>query len=105
MREHSHIENDSLSSSQPDTKQDQIVPPAPTVGRAGTPYYSRDRDDQAENEEAPDILATDSPLPAPQLAFETSQGRIYCGDSLQLLNNSEIIPSGSVNLIMTSPLI
>jgi site-specific DNA-methyltransferase (cytosine-N4-specific) len=103
MREHSHIENDSLSSSQPDTKQDQIASTAPTVRQAESAYHSLDLDEQAENEEAPDILTRDSPLPAPQLAFETSQGRIYCGDSLQLLNNSEIILSGSVNLIMTSP--
>lgn len=47
--------------------------------------------------------ATQVPLPAPQLVFHTNRGRIYCGDSLQLLNNQEIVQPGSVNLIMTSP--
>src|SRR6266702_455528 len=42
-------------------------------------------------------------LPAPQLVHTAQKGRIYRGDSLQLLNNHEIIRPGSVNLIMTSP--
>lgn len=103
MREHSHTENDSLNSSHTDTKQDQVAAPPRTVEQAGTAYNSPSLDEQVEDEEASDILTIDDPLPAPQLALETSYGRIYCGDSLQLLNNSEIIQPGSVNLIMTSP--
>lgn len=39
----------------------------------------------------------------PVLAHATEHGRIYCGDSLQFLNNAELVPPGSVNLIVTSP--
>src|SRR6266700_5625995 len=49
------------------------------------------------------LEAVASPLPLPRLVLATQQGRIYCGDSLQLLNNSDIVQPGSVNLIMTSP--
>lgn len=47
--------------------------------------------------EAPDIS------PAPALFYTTTQGRIFCGDSLQLLRNRKLFKPGSVNLIVTSP--
>jgi DNA modification methylase len=37
------------------------------------------------------------------LVHKTAYGRIYCGDSLELLHNPNIIQPDSVNLIMTSP--
>src|SRR5579859_2319447 len=43
------------------------------------------------------------PISEPRLAHTTCNGKIYCGDSLQLLKNQEIVQPGSVNLIMTSP--
>lgn len=42
-------------------------------------------------------------LPAPTLFHTTEHGRIYCGDSLQLMRKRAILKPGSVNLIMTSP--
>lgn len=48
-------------------------------------------------------VPSESPLPAPRLVHTTQYGRIYCGDSLQLLNNRDVIQPSSVNLIMTSP--
>ena len=49
------------------------------------------------------VPASENPLPEPYLAHTTANGKIYCGDSLQLLSNQEIVPLGSVQLIMTSP--
>jgi DNA modification methylase len=43
------------------------------------------------------------PTSEPRLAHTDCNGKIYCGDSLQLLKNQEIVQPGSVNLIMTSP--
>ncbi len=40
---------------------------------------------------------------APRLVRRMQNGQIYCGDSLQVLNNRDIVQPGSVNLIMTSP--
>lgn len=57
--------------------------------------------DQAETAQA--IPAPEIPLPGLRLAYATQNGRIYCGDSLQLLNNHNIVRPGSVDLIMTSP--
>jgi site-specific DNA-methyltransferase (cytosine-N4-specific) len=42
-------------------------------------------------------------LTMPRIAFTTAKGRIFCGDSLQLLNDQDLVRPGSVNLIMTSP--
>jgi DNA modification methylase len=56
-----------------------------------------------KSKSAPISELSEPPLPAPQLAFEGRNGKIYCGDSLQLLNDLAIIHPGSVNLIMTSP--
>ncbi len=39
----------------------------------------------------------------PRIAFTTAKGRIFCGDSLHLLNDQDSVRPGSVNLIMTSP--
>lgn len=47
--------------------------------------------------------ASENPLPEPRLVHTATNGKIYCGDSLQLLNNQELVQPGSVNLIMTSP--
>jgi len=58
-------------------------------------------DDQTERSETYAIAET--PLPAPTLSLTTRSGQVYCGDSLQLLNNQNVIKPGSVNLIMTSP--
>lgn len=49
------------------------------------------------------VTTSETPLPAPQLVLTTPKGRIYCGDSLQLLNNRDIVQHSTVNLIMTSP--
>jgi DNA modification methylase len=49
------------------------------------------------------LVAPETPLLTPELAFATQNGQIYCGDSLQVLSNPNIIRPGSVNLIMTSP--
>jgi hypothetical protein len=49
------------------------------------------------------ILARETSLPAPQLAFTSQIGEIYCGDSLQFLNSFRLVQPGTVNLIMTSP--
>ncbi|MBV9688294.1 MAG: site-specific DNA-methyltransferase [Ktedonobacteraceae bacterium] len=49
------------------------------------------------------VAIAETPPPTPQLAFTTGSGCIYCGDSLQLLNNQNIVRPGSVNIIMTSP--
>ena len=49
------------------------------------------------------IPAFENSLPEPRLVHTATSGKIYCGDSLQLLNNQEIVQPGSVNLIMTSP--
>src|SRR5690348_2481783 len=47
--------------------------------------------------------ATSETLPAPALAYTANHGKIFCGDSLQLLRNRSLLRRGSVNLIMTSP--
>ncbi len=49
------------------------------------------------------VPASKTRLPEPRLVHAACNGKIYCGDSLQLLNNQEIVQPGSVNLIMTSP--
>src|SRR6266851_5135590 len=49
------------------------------------------------------VSASKTRLPEPRLVHTACNGKIYCGDSLQLLNNQEIVQPGSVNLIMTSP--
>ena len=49
------------------------------------------------------IPARETSLPAPQLAFTSQSGEIYCGDSLQFLNSFRMVQPGTVNLIMTSP--
>ncbi len=49
------------------------------------------------------VTPSETPLPAPQLVLTTQKGRVYCGDSLQLLNNQDVVQHGTVNLIMTSP--
>jgi DNA modification methylase len=48
-------------------------------------------------------LAQSETQPEPRLVRTTQYGQIYCGDSLQLLNNCDIVQPSSVNLIMTSP--
>ncbi len=48
-------------------------------------------------------VVTHDPLPSSRLAIKTQQGQVYCGDSLQLLNNPDIVQPSSVDLIMTSP--
>ena len=53
--------------------------------------------------EAQAVAVSEHLLPAPQIVYTAQKGRIYRGDSLQLLNNHEMIRPGSVNLIMTSP--
>src|SRR5579872_695561 len=50
-----------------------------------------------------DAISSDSPLPPPKLMITTKHGKVYCGDSLQLLQNGNIVAPGSVNLIVTSP--
>ena len=47
--------------------------------------------------------AADHELSAPTLRLTTRNGRVYCGDSLQLYNDPAIVQPGTVNLIMTSP--
>jgi DNA modification methylase len=49
------------------------------------------------------VSASETSLPESRLVHTATNGKIYCGDSLQLLNNQEIVQPGSVNLIMTSP--
>lgn len=46
---------------------------------------------------------TEQKQPKPKLTLKTQHGSIYCGDSLELLRNHNIVEPGSVNLIMTSP--
>lgn len=58
-------------------------------------------DDQTEGAET--CATVETPLPAPALSLTTRSGQVYCGDSLQLLRNQNVIKPGSVNLIMTSP--
>ena len=48
-------------------------------------------------------IVPEASTPAPQLAFATNKGKIFCGDSLQFLRNQHAVQPGSVNLIMTSP--
>lgn len=61
------------------------------------------RPDPIERIEGVTVTVNENALPRPQLAIEGSKGRVYCGDSLQLLNHPDIVQPGSVNLIMTSP--
>jgi DNA modification methylase len=56
---------------------------------------------QAESTQG--FAASETPPPTPELVFTAQNGKIYCGDSLQVLNNPNIVRPGSVNLIMTSP--
>lgn len=56
-----------------------------------------------ESVESAAVTANENTLPAPRLTIKASKGQVYCGDSLQLLNNPEFVQPGSVNLIMTSP--
>lgn len=48
-------------------------------------------------------IVAEQTIPEVELALETQQGRIYCGDSLKVLQDPNIVQPGSVNLIMTSP--
>jgi DNA modification methylase len=56
-----------------------------------------------EDTSAQDATVPQAHLPTPTLVLTRSCGQVYCGDSLQLLNDTSIIQPGSVNLIMTSP--
>ena len=58
-------------------------------------------DSQAESTQG--YAASATPLHTPELVFTAQNGKIYCGDSLQVLNNPNLVRPGSVNLIMTSP--
>lgn len=49
------------------------------------------------------FAASETPPHIAELVFSAQSGKIYCGDSLQVLNNPNIVRPGSVNLIMTSP--
>lgn len=49
------------------------------------------------------VPVSKTPPPEPRLVQTAPHGKIYCGDSLQLLNNQDVVQPGSVNLIMTSP--
>jgi DNA modification methylase len=64
---------------------------------------SQDLSSNSQAEEAQGFAASETPPHTPELVFSAQNGKIYCGDSLQVLNNTNIVRPGSVNLIMTSP--
>jgi DNA modification methylase len=69
----------------------------PVAEHSDTEQYLPDIE-QETVEATPEIEFT-----MPRIAFTTAKGRIFCGDSLHLLNDQDSVRPGSVNLIMTSP--
>lgn len=72
---------------------------------SNTQHVSNEKDLAASDQtkSAQVVASSETTLPLPRLVHMTRKGQIYCGDSLQLLNNPNIVQPGSVNLIMTSP--
>src|SRR5579863_1176691 len=97
------VEQDKYHAGYANFQQNGSTPFAATPVNTSSPKLEVSTSLTNQIEEDNDVITLEASLPAPYLALTAQNGQIYCGDSLQFLNNSGIVQPGTVNLIMTSP--